>query len=412
MSVAEYEQAPGVYVIEESTGARPIAAGGTSVAGFVGIAPNPNALINEPTACENWGEFASQFCEGATTTTPLAQAVRAFFDNRGSRCYVVNVGPRGKIAGGEGEQPEGIDCLEDIDEVAIVAAPGESSRPVYDALLAHCEKLQDRVAILDSPAEVPKLEALLEVAETSPAAPAGGAPAAGATGGSKKPAGVRAPESTRGYGAYYYPWYYTANALNRSEEFLTPPSGAVAGIYARSDRERGVHKAPANEMVRCVHRLQRRVTQEQQKALNLKSVNVIRNFSDRGAVLWGARTLAPAASEWRYVNVRRVFAMVEEAIMKGTQWVVFEPNNVGLWMMIKRDISGFLTRLWRSGALVGETEQEAFFVKCDREVNTQDVVEAGVVIAVVGIAVVRPAEFVVFKIGQHRGGTDMTEENG
>jgi phage tail sheath protein FI len=409
--VAEYEQAPGVYIIEESTGARPIAASGTSVAAFVGISPNPNALINDPTACENWGEFSSQFCEGANKTTPLAQAVRSFFQNGGTRCYVVNVGPKGNIAGGGGEKPEGIDCLEDIDEVAIVAAPGDSSRVVYDALLAHCEKLQDRVAILDSPAEVPKLEALLEVAESKPATPAGGAPAAGDGGGSKKPAGVRAPESAKGYGSYFFPWFWGADALNPKEECLTPPSGAVAGIYARTDGTRGVHKAPANEVVRGALRLQRRVTQEQQKALNLKSVNVIRSFSDRGAVLWGARTLAPAASEWRYTNVRRVFAMVEEAIKKGTQWVVFEPNDPALWMMIKRDIGAFLTRLWRTGALVGATEREAFFVKCDREVNTQDVVEAGIVIAVVGIAVVRPAEFVVFKIGQHRGGTDMTEEN-
>ena len=187
---------------------------------------------------------------------------------------------------------------------------------------------------------------------------------------------------------------------------LTPPSGHVAGIWARTDALRGVHKAPANEPVRGAVDLAYRVTRPEHDVLNPKGVNVIRFFAGEGIRLWGARTLAAEASEWRYLNVRRLSISIEQAIANGTRWMVFEPNDFTLWRSIRRDIGAFLTRVWRDGALLGRTPEEAFFVKCDEETNPADVRDAGMVVAHIGIAVVKPAEFVVFKLSQWAGGTE------
>ena len=179
-----------------------------------------------------------------------------------------------------------------------------------------------------------------------------------------------------------------------------PPSGHVAGMFALSDMRRGVFKAPANMVVRGALGLSQRLTDAEQGVLNPAGVNAFRMFTGRGIVLWGARTLAPAASEWRYVPVRRLFIMVEESIRRGTQWVVFEPNDERLWKSIRRDVGAFLMLLWRDGALQGATPEQAFFVKCDAETNTPDEIAAGRVVIEVGLAPVRPAEFVIFRIGQ------------
>jgi phage tail sheath protein FI len=178
-------------------------------------------------------------------------------------------------------------------------------------------------------------------------------------------------------------------------------------VYARTDGMRGVHKAPANETLLGALNVRYRVTDEEQAGLNGAGVNCIRFFADAGIRIWGARTVAEAASEWRYVNVRRLFNMVEKSIARATRWVVFEPNDETLWKSIRRDISAFLLRLWRDGALMGQRPEDAFFVKCDEETNPRESIDAGEVTAEIGIAPVKPAEFVFFRIGQHAGGTTI-----
>jgi phage tail sheath protein FI len=187
-----------------------------------------------------------------------------------------------------------------------------------------------------------------------------------------------------------------------------PPSGHMAGIWARTDAVRGVHKAPANETVNGALNLTYRLTRDEQGVLNDVGVNCIRLFARSGIRVWGARTRADAASEWRYVNVRRLFCMIEESLAEGTNWIVFEPNDRTLWKHIRRDIGAFLTRVWRDGALFGSTPDEAFFVKCDDETNPPDVIDAGQVVAIVGIAPVKPAEFVVFQVMQSAAGAEVS----
>ena len=184
--------------------------------------------------------------------------------------------------------------------------------------------------------------------------------------------GHRPRESDGGYGAFYFPGITTADPIT-GELVDVPPSGHIAGIWARNDALRGVHKAPANETVRGALNVTQRLTFEEQGVLNPAGVNCIRYFPREGIRVWGARTLADAASEWRYLNVRRLFNMIEESIAEATRWIVFEPNDRTLWKSIRRDVGAFLTRVWRDGALMGRTAEQAFFVKCDEETNPPDV---------------------------------------
>jgi phage tail sheath protein FI len=193
------------------------------------------------------------------------------------------------------------------------------------------------------------------------------------------------------------------------ERVNVPPCGHVAGVYARVDVSRGVHKAPANELVMGAGNLVRHITPEEQAELNSNGVNCIRYFPNRGIRIWGARTLAEAESEWRYVNVRRLFNYVEESIGLGTGWTVFEPNDPTLWGNIRRDVGHFLMRLWRDGALMGRSPEEAFYVQCDEQTNPPENIDAGQVVALIGLAPVKPAEFIIFRIGQHEGGTEVEE---
>ena len=404
---------PGVYVEEVSTGPRPIEAVGTSTAAFLGVAPKAGAHLHEPLAVNNWAQFVREFSSDEAESTPLALAVYGFFDNGGSRCFVENVGAGGNIAGKVAQgRRQGIAALEAIDEVAIVAAPGFADAASYDALLGHCERMKDRVAILDPPLEVGRIEDLVKAA-TAPVAPVkpdkppagggGGAPGGAAAAGD----GLRPRLSDGGYGAFYFPWITVKDPADPTKLVNAPPSGHVAGIYARTDFTRGVHKAPANERVSGALNVTYRITRQEQEVLNPAGVNCIRYFPDTGIRVWGARTVAESASEWRYVNVRRLFNMVEESVGRATRWVVFEPNDMTLWKSIRRDIGAFLTRLWRSGALMGARPEDAFFVKCDDETNPPDVIDAGQVVTLIGIAPVKPAEFIVFRIGQHAGGTQI-----
>jgi phage tail sheath protein FI len=179
----------------------------------------------------------------------------------------------------------------------------------------------------------------------------------------------------------------------------------MAGVWARTDAARGVHKAPANEIVRGALGLTYYLSKAEQELLNPAGVNCIRFFRD-GIRVWGARTLAASSSEWRYLNVRRLVNVIKESIIENTRWIVFEPNDYTLWKSIRRDIGAFLTLLWRDGALMGRTPEEAFFVKCDEETNPPEVIDAGRVVTLIGIAPVKPAEFIVFRISQFTGGAE------
>ncbi len=393
-------QAPGVYVKEVSTGPRAIGAVGTSTAAFVGRAPLMGAPLNQAVACNNWSQFVRLFVGKSSESTELVTAVFGFFANGGGRCYVVNIGHETSIAG-DARQRTGLACLQAIDEVAIVAAPGFTDPASYEALLSHCEQMEDRVAILDAPADVSNIDALKEVATVE----------SGSEEDSEESeiTAARPRNSTDGYGAFYFPWIRIQDPLGK-DTVITPPSGHLAGIYARTDTNRGVHKAPANETIRGALGLTYRVTREEQGELNRKGVNCIRYFTSSGIRVWGARTLAAEASEWRYINVRRLFNMIKESIAEGTTWTVFEPNDVTLWQAVTRDVSAFLKTVWMDGALLGASPDQAYFVKCDAETNTPETIDQGRLIVEVGIAPVKPAEFITFRIGQWAGGTETETE--
>jgi uncharacterized protein len=217
------------------------------------------------------------------------------------------------------------------------------------------------------------------------------------------------------FAALYYPNLVVTNPLARAgatngERYLTvPPVGHVAGVWARTDAARGVWKAPANEAVRGIVRLESEVTSGEQDLLNPDGVNCIRSFGTYGTRIWGARTLAKTDPSWRYVNVRRLFNFIEESIRLGTRWAVFEPNDLDLWQRVTRNISAFLRGLWQQGALVGATPEQAFYVLCDESNNPPSSVDEGKLIVEVGIAPVKPAEFVIFRISQWQGGGAATE---
>jgi phage tail sheath protein FI len=273
----------------------------------------------------------------------------------------------------------GLTALNGIDEVAILYAPNANSiNGLPNALIDACEKLKDRFAVID-----------VKRGESN-----------------KDNLNPRNDYETM-YAAFYYPWIKVYDPLTKLYKDV-PPGGHVVGIYARSDIERGVHKAPANEKVRGAKELEFQITKGEQDILNPRGVNCIRFFPGRGIRVWGARTLS-SNTLWKYINVRRLFIFVEESIEEGTQWVVFEPNDEKLWARVKQTITQFLTRVWRDGALMGTTAEEAFFVKCDRTTMTQDDIDNGRLICIIGIAPVKPAEFVIFRIAQWQGGSAVTE---
>jgi phage tail sheath protein FI len=279
-----------------------------------------------------------------------------------------------------------------------VAAPGLTGGTNYAALIAHCEALQDRVAILD-PVET---NAAFDNDDfTSLQNPT-----------TATPPGLRPANST--FAAFYFPWvqvFDPAAALLTAKQsppgdglIFTPPSGHVAGIYARTDATRGVFKAPANEPVLGATGLRYGLTNADQDVLNDNGVNLIRPLT--GAIrIWGARTNGGDANgNFKYISTRRFFNFLRVSIDQGTQFVVFEPNGPALWQRIIRSVGDFLLLQWREGALVGETPAKAFFVKCDADTNPPEVREAGQVVTEIGVAIIKPAEFVIFRIQQMTGG--------
>jgi len=427
---------PGVYVEEVPPLARPIAGVSTSIPGFIGVIPDTIQLPARPKAedtqaikdagfkfvdftvpaaagvpelISSWTQYTQRFgdflgndqANATAVVSPsvntgqrhLAHAVFGFFNNGGASCYVVRVAAAADLG-------DALRAIAAIDEITMVAAPGLTGATVYDALVAHCAhpSLQDRVAILDPIESSADFDnGIFASLQNTP---------------TDTPAGVRPSNSI--FAAFYFPWiqgFDPATALIQSKQtppgnglISVPPSGHIAGIYARNDSTRGVHKAPANEVVIGATGLRYALSKADQDQLNDNGVNLIRPLV--GAIrVWGARTVGGDANgEFKYISTRRFFNFLRESIDEGTQFVVFEPSSPALWQRIIRSVSDFLLLQWRAGALLGETPKQAFFVKCDNDTNPPEVREAGQVVTEIGVAIVKPAEFVIFRIQQMTGG--------
>lgn len=362
-----------------------------------------------PTLCTNFSEYTRRFGWFSADDpdqepgTPLhaghralTHAVNGFFKNGGTKCFVVRIQSQAELE-------QALEAIESIDAVAIVAAPGLDPKQSWKPLVDHCDKCEDRFAVLDSPAKVEN-----EHGQFIPLL------------NYDTPIDERLLPDRGKNAAYYFPHIKVIDPAKQLQDqdlargvearrrgaVYVAPSGHIAGIYARTDEERGVHKAPANVIVRGAMGVKYYVGKPRQELLNPQGVNCIRDLN--GAItVWGARTIGGDKNgEWKYLSVRRLFLFLRESIDEGTQWVVFEPNDRALWGKIRRNVSAFLTNVWRSGALFGSSPQEAFYVKCDDETNPPEVRDVGQVVTEIGVAIVRPAEFVIFRIAQSTpGGT-------
>jgi uncharacterized protein len=438
---------PGVYVEQVDKGTKPIEAAGTSITAFIGITaeasikfadPSGNevreSVLGKPLLVTNWTQYNNifgGFVEGAA----MPDAVYGYFNNGGGSCYVTSLlaldempepkskpkprttakkaddkdddgkddsksassTPEPEPAGdpisakdfiGDAAERTGINGLEALTDVSLVVCPdifygydGSTSaktrvKQIQTAMIAHCENMQYRFAVLDTPPNLNAQEA-------------------------KEWRDYLNFDTS--YAALYYPWIEVADLSDSpSTSKFMPPSGHVVGIYNRTDSERGVHKAPANEVVLGATNLEIDLTKGEQDTLNPIGVNCIRSFPGRGIRVWGARTLSSDGS-WRYINVRRLFSQVGQSLDTGLQWVVFEPNDSNLWARVRRDITAFLRVIWRGGALFGTTPEQAFYVKCDEELNPHEIRDLGQLIIEVGMAPVKPAEFVILRLSQWVG---------
>ena len=392
--------APGVFVKEVSSRNRSIEGVATSTAGFVGPCRS-GPVGGEPELLTSTADFERIYGAGeplqfSDISIPvenyLAHAVRAFFEEGGSRCYVSRIVNGSTDDGGDGNQPgpadyagavgvkTGLRSFERLEEISMVAAPGASfdyaavggsthAEAVAQCLIAHCEKMRYRVAVIDS-----------------------------VNGHDTGEVGTYRSTFDSKYAALYYPWITILNPLT-GNNMAVPPSGSICGIYARVDASRGVHKAPANEVIRLAIGLEASINRQQQSILNPLGINCLRYFGRRGYRVWGART-AGSDPEFKYINVSRYFAYLQHSIDRGTQWTVFENNGVGLWGKVRRTIEDFLFNEWKQGCIAGSKPGEAYYVRCDRTTMTQHDIDNGRLICLVGVAAVRPAEFVIFHIGQ------------
>jgi len=365
--------------------------------GSARAAMGPLAEIGTPVLCTSFEDFKSNFLDFSLDANQnrLAHAVFGFFNNGGTRAYVMRYATIEDV-----KNPENWEPLEAIDEISLVAAPVGDPDPdpgkkattnliVQNNLIDHCEKLMSRFAIIDAP-ELPS-------------------PGQGQRGPDLTETNIKVPDRNTDYGALYFPWVQVfdmpaqLNNPDTNGEVFVGPCGHMAGIYSRVDHERGVHKAPANEVVRGALDIEHQISKNVQDGLNPYGVNCIRFINDNIRV-WGARTIGgDANADLKYINVRRVLIFLRESIDRGTQWVVFEPNDRALWAKIVRNISDFLTNVWRDGALFGSTPQEAFYVKCDDTLNPPEERDLGKVTTEIGVSIVRPAEFVIFRISQWAG---------
>jgi phage tail sheath protein FI len=447
---------PGVYVEEISSGSAPMTAAPTNIVGFLG--ETGTGELNKPTLITSFADYFDKFIgytlkdkitpRGTVAKdvdgnvikenvpndkmTDLDWGVYVFFANGGAKCYVVSVNQiedkSEKIASvkekieketkalesakdkkqGEAKLVElnkelsalssggganidkqligndggpnkrtGLTCFKDVGEVAILCAPGVTSQGVLLELVSYAEAA-NIFAVVDAPESLDGLRAFGLSTDFL-----------GLSGLSAKLASKQT--------ALYFPWVQVAD--DKSTRSVSP-SAFAAGIYARVDADRGVHKAPANEPVRLAATLSYTLNDTEQETLNTNGINCLRDFSDTGIRVWGARTtVSQIDPEWRYINVRRLFNMVEKSLEQGTKWAVFEPNDSKLWGSLTRNTKAFLSRVHATGAFAG-SEAEGFFVKCDASNNPQENIDAGIVTIEVGIAPVKPAEFIVFKISQ------------
>lgn len=368
---------PEVYIEETQTPIKRIEGVDTETALLIGVTANGPDLA---TTVTSYADFLNAF--GTPASEPelairdrwatddegghwwqFSSSVKGFFDNGGQQAVINRIPANSPENLTPDDFVTAIESLSDLTDVSLCLAPGMWSSKVQAALIKRCERRGDSFAILDPP---PALDIN----------------------------GIRTFRSGRSssYAALYYPW------LN-IDGIETASSGHVAGIYARSDHERGVHKAPANEEIRGISKLAREVSSADQVLLNQDGINALRSFPGHGSRVWGGRTLSPDP-EFKYINVRRLLIYLERSIDVGTQWVQFEPNNERTWANVRLAISDFLLNIWRDGALMGVTPENAFFVKCDRSTMTQNDLDNGRLICLIGVAVMKPAEFVLFRIGQ------------
>lgn len=356
----------------------------TGVPAFLGFVEK--GPINAPQMLTLWVQFQEYF-GNPSPNGYLAHAVRGFFENGGTLCYVVAL-PNDNFLPAEALH-QGLETLAPLNSIDLICAPDitrqrqsgnlppdpSEVRTMQAAVLEHCDKQGDRFAILDSLPGVDDVEKVLQQRQ-----------------------GLGLEENKGKNGALYYPWVCVPNGPSATNGFV-PPCGHVAGVYARSDRRIGVHKAPANEVLEGVLDLQVTLTDAQQGELNPKGVNCLRVFSGRGIRVWGARTLTDDNNaEWMYVNVRRLFLTAGRWIERTMASVVFEPNDYRLWARISRELTGYFNSLFQRGALKGSTPQEAFYVKCDAQTNPREVRDLGQVVTELGLAPASPSEFVVVRI--------------
>jgi len=379
-------KAPGVY-IEEITPAGPIAGIGTSTAALIGTVAQPpaDADLGKPVPVTNWTAYTNRF---GTYQTPLVlpYAVRGFFENGGTLAYVVPVKDMTGL-------DDALAQLARVPGVNLVCVPG-ADIDAQKKVITACEDESNRwFAILDGAGAVDHPDPLKPDGELLA---------------QRGPKGLA---SENGYAALYWPWIVLPDPTAPASSPKTlpiPPSGHIAGVMARCDNERGVHKAPANEALRGPVDLTYPLTDNEQATLNNLNINAIRSFPGRGTLVWGARTLTKD-TPWRYVNVRRLVTYIEESILDGVRWAVFEPNNTALWKGLERSITEFLTRVWEAGALFGRKANEAFYVKIDDELNPPDVRELGQVVIEIGVAPTSPAEFIHVRLGLWSGGAQISE---
>ncbi len=371
-------QAPGVYSNIVSSGNKPIESVGSSTAAFIG--QSEMGPVNKATLVTSWGQYQKLF-GGVAQGGYLAHGVYGFFLNGGSKAFINNVGAKvegqtedevAALIKGEDKGPAmrtGLNAFKGIEEISLVAAPGFTSATIHTMLGDHAAECGDRMAVLDGIEDLGEVQ-LHEFPRI----------------GDSKEA------------ALYWPWINVFDEASK-KVVTVPPSGHVMGVIARVDNERGVHKAAANETIRGALGLKYSLTRNEQALLNPRGVNLIRDFDDQGIRIYGARTLS-ADPEWKYLNVRRLFQVAKQSITKGTEWVVFEPNNEQLWGAVARNIRAYLKTLYTQGALKGKTPEEAFYVRCDASTNPPENIDLGVVTIEIGIAPVKPAEFIQINIQQ------------
>lgn len=359
---------PGVYV-EEIQLNRPITGVSTDIAAFVGITETRPAG-DAPLLIQSFSEYQQHY--GGFLPESLGQygylphAVKSFFENGGACCYIVSITP-GDI---NDIVPDdflntGIVELEQLRDVSIVAVPGVVNIDIQQGFIDHCEAMKDRFVLLDLPDATPHVSDLREHRDHFDSSCA----------------------------AFYHPWLQTADPQTGENRYI-PPSGAIAGIYAENDRTRGVHKAPANIPVDGITGLKYALTEYEQQELYPNGINVIRYFDGRGNLVWGARTCS-SYEEFKYVNVKRYMLYLNQSIRKGTEWMIYEPNDEQAWAKAVQSVDNFLNSEWRNGALMGTKPNQAYFVKMDRTTMTSNDLAQGRRVMLFGAAPVKPAEFIV-----------------